>query len=67
MMPANIYEKTGDSVAAVLQSKHPNARTLDASLLLTYSDTADFVDLDMNMLPNNSLEALALTGQIIMH
>jgi hypothetical protein len=47
LMPGDIDEKTGDSVANVLKSKHPDARVPDASLLPTYSETPDFVDLSI--------------------
>ncbi len=44
-MPSDIDEKTGDSVATVLESKHPNARVPDFSSFPLYPNTPDFVDL----------------------
>jgi hypothetical protein len=55
-MPGNTDQKTGDPVATVLQSKHPNARMSDASMLPTYEKTPAFVDLDIT---KDIVEAIA--------
>jgi hypothetical protein len=44
LMPGDIDEKTGDSVATVLESKHPDARVPNVSLLPTYSETPHFFE-----------------------
>jgi hypothetical protein len=40
-------EKSGNSVAEALQSKHPNARVADPSQLPSYSQTPEFIDVDI--------------------
>ena len=47
LMPNETDLKTGDSVSEVLASKHPEARTPDVHNLPTYSETPDFVDVDI--------------------
>jgi hypothetical protein len=47
LMPDEIDMKSGDSVAEALASKHPEARIPDAHNLPTYSETPDFVDVDI--------------------
>jgi hypothetical protein len=47
LMASDIDEKTGASVATVLESKHPEARTPDASHLHTYTELPEFVDIDI--------------------
>jgi hypothetical protein len=46
-MSGDTDKKTGDLVATVLQSKHPDGRTVDASLLPSFTKTTDFLDLDI--------------------
>ena len=47
LMPDDIDEKTGDSVAQTLKSKHPDARTPETPSLFDYPTTPDFVDVDI--------------------
>ena len=47
LMPDKIDEKSGDTVAEVLASKHPEARMPVASSLHQYANTPDFVDVDV--------------------
>ena len=47
LMPDDIDEKTGNSVAQTLESKHPDARIPETSSLFDYPSTPDFVDLDI--------------------
>ena len=47
LMPDDIDEKSGDSVADVPASKHPDARTPEASSLHRHNTTPDFVDVDV--------------------
>lgn len=47
LMPDEIDSKSGDTVEEVLQSKHPEPRTMDASKLQQYTDCPDFVNLDV--------------------
>jgi hypothetical protein len=47
LMPNETDPKSGDSVAEALASKHPEARTPDVCNLPTYSETPDFVDVDI--------------------
>ena len=47
LMPDDIDEKSGDSVADVLASKHPDARTPEALSLHQCKITPDFVDVDV--------------------
>jgi hypothetical protein len=47
LQPGDIDEKSGLSVAKVLASKHPEARTPVASSLHQYENTPDFVDVDV--------------------
>jgi hypothetical protein len=47
LIPSNKDKKSGDSVAEALQSKHPDARVADPTQLPSYSETPDFVDLDI--------------------
>jgi hypothetical protein len=54
LMPGDIAnEETGDSVAEVLASKHPEARTPDVHHLPTYSETPDFVFNDITTFRRN--------------
>jgi hypothetical protein len=46
-MPAEVDEKTGDTVAEVLESKHPSAKTPDVAVLTDYPHLPDFVELDI--------------------
>jgi hypothetical protein len=59
LIPGNMDEKTGDPVATVLQSKHPNARMPDASMLPVYEDTPEFVDLDIT---KDIVKSVAITS-----
>jgi hypothetical protein len=47
MLPDEIDEKTGDTVLEVLQSKHPESRVPDISLMEEYDSLPDFVELDI--------------------
>ena len=47
LMPDEVDGKSGDPVADVLRSKHPEARTPDAAELEAYDEVPDFVDLDI--------------------
>jgi hypothetical protein len=47
LIPGDVHEKSGDSVAEALESKHPHAWILDASSLPKYTITPDFVDVDI--------------------
>ncbi len=47
LLPGDVDEKSGDSVAEALESKHQHARTPDASSLTKYPITPDFVDVDI--------------------
>ena len=47
LMPDDTDEKTGLSVEEVLRSKHPNARSVDVSLLPQFDSTPAFVDIDI--------------------
>jgi hypothetical protein len=47
LMPDDIDEKSGDSVADVLEAKHPDARTPEAASLHRCNTTADFVNVDV--------------------
>ena len=46
-LPNNTDKKTGDSVVQVLESKHPDEKTPDHSLLKEYPTTPDFVDVNI--------------------
>jgi hypothetical protein len=56
MMPDENDDKTGDSVATVLESKHPDARVPNVSFLPTFPNTPDFMDLDIT---EDSVEKVA--------
>jgi hypothetical protein len=48
LLPDNVNEKTGDYFSEVLESKHPNARTLlDVDSLPKYNPAPDFVNVDI--------------------
>jgi hypothetical protein len=47
LLPGDVNEKSGDSVAEALKSKHPHARIPDASSLTKYPITPNFVDVDI--------------------
>jgi hypothetical protein len=47
LLPDDIDEKSGNTISEVLESKHPDARTPDANSLPKYSNTPDFVDVDI--------------------
>jgi len=47
MLPEEIDNKTGDTVKEVLESKHPNLRVPDISLMEEYETLPDHVDLDI--------------------
>ena len=56
LMPIDTDEKSGDSVEAVLKSKHPDARTPTAETLPKYNNLPDFVDVDIT---EDSVEKVA--------
>jgi hypothetical protein len=47
MLPDGIDAKTGDTVKEVLQSKHPESRVPDISVMEDYETPPDFVELDI--------------------
>jgi hypothetical protein len=47
LMPNETDQKSGDTVAEALASKHPEARTPDVCNLPTYSETPDLVGVDI--------------------
>jgi hypothetical protein len=47
LMPDNIDEKSGDSVADVTEAKHPDVRTPEALSLHRCNTTPNFVDVDI--------------------
>jgi hypothetical protein len=57
MLPDDVEEMTGETVADVLESKHPNARASSQSV--TKSPTLSMsVDVDMKLLLDDSLAPL---------
>jgi hypothetical protein len=46
-MPDKIDKKSGDSVADALESKHLDARTLDAASLHQRNNAPDFVNINV--------------------
>jgi hypothetical protein len=47
LQPTNINEKTGDLVGTVLKSKHPDARIPKPKSLPIYTQTPNFVEVDI--------------------
>ena len=47
MLPKDIDSKTGDTVKEVLESKHPNLRVPDISLMEKYDTLPDLVEIDI--------------------
>ena len=61
-MPDEIDEKSGDIVAEVLASKHPEARTPNASSLNKHTNAPNFLDVDFTEKLSRRLLGISLVA-----